>query len=73
MKIEYENKKNIFYVISRYDEKDIIKECKFRWNLTLKRWETTDTKNVENLIKLLDPQKDIITENVKNALKEKKE
>ena len=73
MKIEYENKKNIFYVISRYDEKDTIKECKFRWNPTLKRWETTDTKNVENLIKLLDPQKDIVTENVKNALKEKKE
>ena len=73
MKIEYENEKHIFYTISKYDEKDIIKQNGFRWNPTLRRWETTDIKKVEQLISLLNPDKDIVTENAKNAIKNIKE
>ena len=73
MKVEYEEKGNVFFIISKYDEKDIIKQNGFRWNPTIRRWETTDTKKVESLISILDPNKDSVSEKVKMGLKNIKE
>ena len=46
--------RNVFYVISYYSEKDIIKSCDFKWNSITKRWETTDMKAVEKLLSMIE-------------------
>ena len=65
----------VFFTISEYSEKDTIKSCGFRWNPNLKRWETTDIKVVEKLIKVLsnEPELHSISPEVKEIIKEKKE
>lgn len=53
MKIEYEDSK--FVAVSRYEEKDILKQARFHWNPEEKHWESNSIFNVKNLEKYLTP------------------
>lgn len=52
MKLIYDN--NRFIAITKYEEKDIPKEAKFRWDATKKYWWTTDIINAAKLINYAD-------------------
>ena len=72
MEIKKEKDRNVFFTVSQYSEKDTIKGAGFRWNPTLRRWETTDYKVVEKLIGLLGPN-DLVSPIVLNAIQERKD
>lgn len=81
MKIDFNR---VFFTVSEYSEKEIIKGAGFKWNPTNRRWETTDEKAVEKLIQILHnmyeenqipPEKryDIITSSVREEIERRKE
>ena len=82
MKIDF--KDGIFFTVSEYSEKEMIKGSGFKWNPTKYRWETTDYKAVETLIQKLHdlyeeyqipPERrfDIITASVREEIDRRKE
>ena len=45
---------NTYFAISRYDDREVLKQAGFRWNRDLKRWETADPAVASRLIKCAD-------------------
>ncbi len=83
MRIEFKTETGIFFTVSEYSEKDMIKSAGFKWNPNTRRWETTDYKAVEKLIQILHdlyeqnqtpPEKmDVITAAVREEIVRRKE
>jgi len=56
MEIKYEKQTNTFIVISRYEEKDILKSAKFHWNPERRHWESNSIFNVKNVKEYLNQE-----------------
>ncbi|MEM4134453.1 MAG: DEAD/DEAH box helicase [Candidatus Micrarchaeia archaeon] len=56
MILKYDKTQNIFFCISKFQEKEIPKKAGFRWNAGLRRWETKFKDKAKELIAYADEE-----------------
>ncbi len=67
MIIKYSKEKG-FFALSKYEEKDFLKDAGFRWDPANKVWYTNDENNIYALAKKFDDKTVVISDEVKNEL-----